>query len=255
MVVRPVRQVGKRVVRVVAVPTRALVRATTRGRPALERRTAEWTWLWQPGWGRGHHERFYGARPDPYGFGTQPYELAKYADLLDQLRPGGPYRRVLEIGCSEGVFTEQLATISDSVLGTDISEVAIERARDRLADVHGVTLERRTLPLDYPDGDFDLVVASDVLNLWESGTLDVGLERIVGRLRPGGALALLHYLGDFGQPLRGADVHDRAVRVGRAAGMEHRVEILRAEVGPHGAGYRIDVLVAPAGEPKSARRR
>lgn len=242
---RPIRLVAKQTVRAVAVPTRTVVRRVITRYPAVEPRVADWGWLWQPGWGRGHHERFYGDRPDPYGFGTAPYELAKYDDLLAQLRDRR-HPRTLEVGCSEGVFTEQLATISDCVVGTDISAVAIERARERLGDRDDVVLERRTLPLDFPDGTFDLIVCSDVLNLWEAGTLDLGLERMIDRLRPSGTFALLHYLGDFGQPLLGAEVHRRAVRIGREKGLEHRVDVLRPDVGPKRAGYRIDVLVAPA---------
>lgn len=237
----PVRRVAKAAVGAAAVPTRALVRAVLRRRPDLAPRVADWGWLWQPGWSRRHHEQFYGAADDPYGFDTKPFEQAKYDELLGAL-PDGRYARALEVGCAEGAFTERLATRCDTVVGADISEVAIERARARFAGRPEIELQRRTLPLDFPDGTFDAIVCSDVVYLWERGIVETGLSTMVDRLRPGGALVLLHYLGTFGQPMHANDVHDLALKLGAAAGLEHPVGYVHENVGPHGAGFRVDVL-------------
>lgn len=209
--------------------------------PDVASRVAGWGWLWQPGWGRRHHEEVYGGADDPYGFATKPYELMKYEELLSHLRDRR-YARGLEVGCSEGVFTTMLAPLCDELVGTDISEVAVTRARARLDGHAGVRLERRTLPYDFPDGDFDLIVASDVVYFWEPGTVRAGLERFVAQLRPGGVLALLHYLGTFGQPTSAVEVHDQAVAIGGRAGLHVLHSVVRPDVGPHGAGYRVDVL-------------
>jgi SAM-dependent methyltransferase len=156
--------------------------------------------------------------------------------------PDGRYARGLEVGCAEGAFTERLATRCDAVVGTDISEVAIERARSRFAGRPEIELQRRTRPLDFPDGTFDAIVCSDVVYLWERGIVEIGLSTMVERLRPGGALVLLHYLGTFGQPVHADEVHELAMRLGAAAGLAHPTGYVHENVGPHGAGFRVDVL-------------
>lgn len=240
------RRVVKGAARLAAPPARVAVRAVVGRFPSVGPRVADWGWLWQPGWGRDHHEKFYGRVADPYGFDTTPFEQMKYDELLGAL-PHGRSARALEVGCAEGAFTERLATRCDVVVGTDISEVAIERARRRFDGRDGVELERRTLPLDFPDGTFDLIVCSDVVYLWERGIVEIGLRRMIERLRPGGTLALLHYLGRFGQPVHADEVHDLALRLGAEAGLAHPTGYVHAEVGPHGAGFRVDVLHRPAG--------
>lgn len=244
---RPVRRALDEVVRGSAVPARAVARGVMRLSPAAERRLAGWGWLWQPGWGRRHHEEFYGREADPYGFDRKPYEIAKYDDLLAALGDRR-FARGLEVGCAEGAFTERMAPLCAELVAVDISETALDRARRRLAGTRGIVLERRTLPFDFPDGIFDLIVASDIINLWEPGTVDVGLARLMDRLRPGGLLVLLHYLGQFGQPTAGSVVHDTAVRMATRRGFRHALGRTREGVGPHGAGYRLD-LVGPTGEP------
>ncbi|RZT87936.1 nodulation protein S (NodS) [Pseudonocardia sediminis] len=243
--VQVLKRAAKDAARVVAPPARVVVRGAVTRFPAIGPRVADWGWLWQPGWSRTHHERFYGAAEDPYGFDTKPFERMKYDELLDAL-PEGRFGRALEVGCAEGAFTERLADRCDVVVGADISEVAIERARRRFAGRPGVELQRRTLPLDFPDGAFDLIVCSDVVYLWERGTVEVGLRRMIEALRSGGALALLHYRGRFNQPVHADEVHDLALRLGAEAGLVHPTGYVHADVGPHGSGFRVDVLVRPA---------
>ncbi len=103
-----------------------------------------------------------------------------------------------------------------------------------------MTFERRTLPYDCPEGTFDLVVCSDVLYLWEPGTLDVGLEWMAAHLRPGGRLAVLHYLGVLNAPMTGAEVHCRTAERAAALGLRHVDGADWEGFGPHASGYRYD---------------
>lgn len=228
-------------------PLRGIARGAMRVRPELETRLADQAWLWQPGWGRAAHERLY-STPDPYGLATDSYEQSKY-DLIMQELAGGRFARTLEVGCGEGLLSERLVGLTDELVGVDISESAVGRARERFRGDRGTTtagrvrFERRTLPFDMPEGTFDLVVCSDVLYYWEQRTLVTGTARLVDRLRPGGTLLLLHYRGDFGQANSGDAVHDLAAR--RAAALpelDHRVRRTVPGIGPGGAGVRIDVL-------------
>jgi hypothetical protein len=57
-------------------------------------------------------------------------------------------------------------------------------------------------------------------------------------------LFTLHYLGDFGQAMRGKEVHDLLVA---ALGLEVEHDEAVPDVGPKGAGYRVTCLVKPPG--------
>jgi SAM-dependent methyltransferase len=233
-----------RLLRIAIGPCRTAARTAIRLRPSLEPRLGGWAWLWQPGWGRRCHERLY-SRRDPYGLATNGYEQSKY-DLIIETLASGSYARGLEVGCGEGLLTERLAPLCRELVGVDISEAAIDRARALLAGQEAgnrVSLERRTLPFDILSGTFDLIVCSDVLYYWEPATLQVGLDRLLERLRPGGTLLLLHYLGGFGQASTGDAVHDLAARrAGECDELVHLVAKTVAGVGPGGAGLRVDVL-------------
>ncbi len=217
--------------------------------PHVTPHVAQWSWLWQPGWGRRHHERFYESGPDPYGF-ESPEEQAKYLEtlsLLDDVR----YARALEVGAGEGLFTEMLLPYCDALVAVEVSEVALSRAEARIGDVPGLSLERRTFPLDLPEGTFDLIVVSDVAYFWTPEVLDRGLALIAERLRPGGRLLLLHYRGLFGAPVTGDYVHDRALAVARHSGFDVRGDLEFSHRGPHDSGYRVDLITRPGagGEP------
>jgi ubiquinone/menaquinone biosynthesis C-methylase UbiE len=134
-------------------------------------------------------ERFY-ARADPWRISGSENEVAKYA-LAAELCGEGPFERASEIGCGEGVFTSQLAPRCRSLLAVDISSRAVERARERCADFPQVSCEARALPAAYPDGPFDLVVASDVLYYWVPDDMHVAASRIERTLEVGGRVVAL----------------------------------------------------------------
>ncbi|MFZ0042134.1 MAG: class I SAM-dependent methyltransferase [Solirubrobacteraceae bacterium] len=70
--------------------------------------------------------------------------------------------RVLDLGCGEGDFTAQAAGLGAEVLGVDVAEAAVRRARRRHPE-----LEFRAVPIDGPlppsDGAYDVVWASEVV--------------------------------------------------------------------------------------------
>jgi len=162
--------------------------------------------------GRLYFELLYARRGDPWGFERREYERAKYERTLAALADRR-FPRALEIGCSEGVFTAMLAPRCDELLAVDVSRVAIARARKRLADTPGVSLQRRTLPEDMPTGMFDLIICSEVLYYWNADLLLVALRSFESALAPGGSLLAVH--GRFASrtcPLHGDDVHDLLAR-------------------------------------------
>ena len=113
---------------------------------------------------RSVFERIY-RKPDPWRYLTSPYEQSKYETVLTEAKSAGTCDRVLEVGCSEGAFTEKLALrgIGRRIVGVDISAQAIERGRERLSRFRQVELYRMSILDEVPTGSFDLVFCMEVL--------------------------------------------------------------------------------------------
>ena len=69
-------------------------------------------------------------------------------------------RRALDLGCGDGRLTSELRAAQ--VVGADVSEVALERARGRLPGVELQALSPGEV-LPYRDSDFDLVLCAETL--------------------------------------------------------------------------------------------
>jgi predicted TPR repeat methyltransferase len=156
--------------------------------------------------GPGFFDDLYARDPDPWGFETSTYEAQKYDATIAAL-DGRTFASALEIGCSIGVLTAQLAPHCERLLAVDVAEAALAQARER---VPGVTFTRREIPEDFPEGPFDLIVASEVLYYLDVPAFEATLDAIRRTLAPGGALLAVHWrpLAER-YPLRGDEVHER----------------------------------------------
>jgi len=179
---------------------------------------------------RDYFDRLYQSDADPWNFATKDYEHQKYAATLDNL-PRERYQNALELGCSIGVLTQMLAARVDSLLAVDAAQIAVDAARARCAALANVQVKRATLPDEFPDGQFDLILMSEVGYYFALPDLKQLSERVLSGLQSGGDLVLVHYLPDVPDyPLRGDDVHDFFLDL---AGLNH-LSGLRAE------RYRLD---------------
>ena len=174
----------------------------------------------------------YRAHADPWDFNSSPYEQAKYADTLAALtRPR--YERAFEIGCSIGVLTAQLAARCTHLLSVDVSETALTQARQRCANLPQVRIEQLQVPQQFPQGQFDLILLSEVGYYWSPVDLARAADLLVAALPPGGQLLLVHWtppVHDY--PLTGDEVHEFFLR--------HPG--LRALHGHRADQYRLDLL-------------
>lgn len=165
----------------------------------------------RPRVGREFFEDLYARSEDPWAFATSDYEREKYADTLAALGDGR-FARGLEVGSSIGVFTEQLAERCDELVGIDVSEQALARARERLGDRPGVALEHMSFPEEMPPGPWDLVVCSEVLYYLDAATFDLAVERLRTALGAGATVLAVHWRPPTKTyPLRGDEVHDRLI--------------------------------------------
>jgi SAM-dependent methyltransferase len=174
----------------------------------------------------------YARDSDPWDYQSSPYELGKYQTTLEAL-PRQQYERALEIGCSIGVFTSMLAPRCQELVAIDVSPAALELARTRCAHLHHVRFTCMSVPDEFPDGDFDLIVLSEVGYYWSMSDLLRARQLITGLLRPGGTVILVHWTAPIDDaPLTGDEVHaafDRA-ETGLVKVSCHREEQFRLDV-------------------------
>ena len=183
-----------------------------------------------------YFDQVYQANRDPWNFETSPYERAKYAATLAAL-PRPHYPEALEIGCSLGLLTAQLAPRCGHLLAVDVSEAALAQARARCAALPQVELCLLRVPEEFPGQQFDLMLVSEVGYYWSAADLARAAGRIVAGLRPGGQLLLVHWtppVHDY--PLTGDDVHEHFLSQATGTGP------LRHLSGQRQAQYRLDLL-------------
>jgi SAM-dependent methyltransferase len=120
------------------------------------------------------------------GISLEPFEVELAGDVAG--------RSVLQLGCSFGDEVLSWANLGAAATGIDISEVAIDTARERAAQAGLTAAFRRADMLDLP-GDltgFDLTYVSWGVLCWVPD-LAVFAGAVATRLRPGGAFLLCEH--------------------------------------------------------------
>ncbi len=152
----------------------------------------------------------------------------------------------MEVGCSIGVLTRALAARCDAVVGVDVVERALARARETCRDLGHVRFERTQVPVEWPAGSFDLILLSEMIYFLDPG--DVERFGRAGRhsLRPGGVVVLVHWTGETHYPLSGDEAADAFIAA--SAAFLSPLRHLATET------YRLDVLAdraatAPESQP------
>lgn len=144
---------------------------------------------------------------DPWGYDVSWYEQRKRALTLAVL-PWQKYDAGLEVGCSIGTLSAELAGRCGRLLAVDASGTAVVRAAQRLAPFAGAEARQLTVPQHWPDGGFDLIVVSEVGYYLAPSELEGLFTRIAGSLVPGGTLLLCHWRHPIsGWELDGDAVH------------------------------------------------
>ena len=154
-------------------------------------------------------ERRYRACADPWGYRSSPYERSKYAATLDACGPG-PFEAALELGGSIGVFSTQLAPRCRSLTTVDFSPTAAREALAALGQHPHVRVVVGEIPQALPEGKFDLVVASEILDYLDAGAFTETLEQIRRGLIIGGRLVCVHWRKPGpDRPLTAGHVHEQ----------------------------------------------
>jgi trans-aconitate methyltransferase len=154
----------------------------------------------------GYFERLYAADRDPWKMASSWYERRKYALTLAAL-PDEHYRYAFEPGCSIGVLTEGLARRCDRVLAVDLTSAATAIAAHRLRSSSNVEVRQSTVPDDWPEGPFDLLVLSEIGYYFDADELRLLLDRAVASLLPEATVIGVHWRGPTDYPLTAAETH------------------------------------------------
>lgn len=105
--------------------------------------------------------RKYAESSDPWGFESRWYEARKYALTVAAL-PRPRYARGFEPGCSIGVLTRQLAARCDALIACELVPDVAARAATRLRDLPHVDVRVLAVPEQWPEGQLDLIVLSEI---------------------------------------------------------------------------------------------
>ncbi|WEK28915.1 MAG: SAM-dependent methyltransferase [Candidatus Pseudomonas phytovorans] len=149
----------------------------------------------------------YADSDDPWAFRTRWYERRK-RDLLLASLPRQRYERVFEPGCANGELSVLLAERCDSLLCQDIDPTAVGLARQRLNTAQHASVEQGHLPGDWPGGQFDLIVLSEIGYYLDPADWLQVIEQSVASLTGDGGLLACHWRHPIvGCPQDGREVH------------------------------------------------
>ncbi|CAG4890356.1 class I SAM-dependent methyltransferase [Paraburkholderia gardini] len=141
---------------------------------------------------------------DPWSVRTRWYERRKRQLTMASL-PRERYRCAFEPGCSNGELSALLARRCDALLVVDLSESAIELARARLADMPTVHVEQRSVPREWPDREFDLIVLGEIAYYFDAGELETLARKIRATLSSDGTLIACHWRHRYDEALQTAE--------------------------------------------------
>lgn len=94
-----------------------------------------------------------------------------------------PCRRALDLGCGQGLLTQQLASRCDWVTGIDFDPHVLATAKPQPSNVELIQADAMTYP--FRPATFDCLVSVATLHHLP---LEAGLARFASLLRPGGTL-------------------------------------------------------------------
>jgi 2-polyprenyl-3-methyl-5-hydroxy-6-metoxy-1,4-benzoquinol methylase len=182
-----------------------------------------------------HFEALYRANPDPWSFTESAYEQQKYEATLSALG-SQRFQMALEVGCSIGVLTERLSSRCDQIIGLDFAPSAVAAARARCAPYPNIRIEQMQVPQQWPVGQFDLILFSEVLYFLNESDLKEACARTRQSILPNGLVLLVNYTGVIDDPGTGDTAASFFIK---ATAPDLRPLLQSRE--PH---YRLDLLEA-----------
>ncbi len=129
---------------------------------------------------------------DPWDHATRWYETRKYRLTADAL-PRERYRRAFEPGCGTGVLTTLLAPRADALLAMERHPHGAAATARRTRGLENVRVVTGTVPHQWPEGSFDLIVLSELLYYLDESTLQATIDLVAASLEVDGHVVAVHY--------------------------------------------------------------
>lgn len=158
-----------------------------------------------------YFDQLYQDNDDPWHYQQRWYEQRKRQLCLAAL-PQAQFQRVLEIGCSNGIFSELLAPRCQQLICVDAHRRAVELAQARLARFAHVQVRQQRVPethLELENGGlFDLIILSEVAYYLRPAELVQLMQQLQQCLSADGTLLACHWRYPIaGFELNGDQVH------------------------------------------------
>lgn len=111
----------------------------------------------------------------------QEVDKELYVELFNKIKDRAPNGKILDVGCSFGLFLNMAKDLGYEVLGLELNEVAAKYGREK----YGITIEPKLLEeCDFPDESFDVVAMFGLIeHLFDPVKAVKEVKRI---LKPGG---------------------------------------------------------------------
>jgi ABC-2 type transport system ATP-binding protein len=120
---------------------------------------------------------------------------ANMALILDKVARHIALGKTLELACGSGIYSLVLAQEAGELVCTDWSDAMVAAARDKLAVLPHVTVEKAScFDLPYPGAHFDTVFVANLLHILSEPEKAVAEARRV--LKPGGTVIALDFTFD-----------------------------------------------------------
>lgn len=156
---------------------------------------------------RAAFESLYAEDGDPWALldSRNRYQRRKWRNILAVVPKNRRFKNALDVGCGLGGLSRDLADYAGSVLGVDLAQSAVERARQLHADranIRFMQADAFNLPAEM-NGKFDLVVLADILYYKAAGgSFDDMAARITDLLLPGGVCIVVNHYFIWDEPTR-----------------------------------------------------
>jgi len=155
-----------------------------------------------------YFDGLFAGNDDPWAFRERWYEQRKRAITLAAL-PRRHYRAIFEPGCANGELSAELAKRCDRLLCCDTAAAAVTLARTRLSLFEHAEVRQCRLPQEWPSGQFDLIVLSELGYYLDAEDLTRLIEHASQALTADGQLLACHWRPTIeGCPLNARQVHD-----------------------------------------------
>jgi len=139
-----------------------------------------------------YFDQLFAGNDDPWAFRQRWYEQRKRALTLAVLtRPR--YASIFEPGCANGELSAELAPRCDRLLCGDTAAAAVALARGRLLGFAHARVEQSRLPAQWPTGQFDLIVLSELCYYLDADDLRRVIDHALACLTADGQVLACHW--------------------------------------------------------------